>query len=118
MAKTPTTPDETRQRILDAVRALPRGQVAAYGQVAARAGLPGRARLVARVLATSSPRDRLPWHRVLRSDGRIAFPAGSAGHEEQVRRLGREGVPVHGGRVAVVYFVGADDLDAALWGPA
>jgi methylated-DNA-protein-cysteine methyltransferase-like protein len=117
MAKTSTTPDEARKRILDAVRALPRGQVAAYGQVAARAGLPGRARLVARVLATSSPGARLPWHRVLRSDGRIAFPAGSSGHEEQVRRLGREGVVVKGGRVAASHFVGESDLDAALWGP-
>lgn len=117
MASTSSQADAARRRIVDAVRALPRGRVAAYGQVAARAGLPGRARLVARVLAQSSAGDRLPWHRVLRSDGRIAFPPGSAGHDEQVRRLGREGVPVHGGRVAALYFVGADDLDAALWGP-
>ncbi|HZV37367.1 MAG TPA: MGMT family protein, partial [Pseudoxanthomonas sp.] len=32
------------QRILAVVRAIPRGQVAGYGEVARRAGLPGRAR--------------------------------------------------------------------------
>jgi methylated-DNA-protein-cysteine methyltransferase-like protein len=117
MAKTPREPDAARARIIAAVRALPHGRVAAYGQVAARAGLPGRARLVARVLATSAPGDRLPWHRVLRGDGRIALPAGSPGHAEQLRRLAREGVAVHGGRVDARHFVGESDLDAALWGP-
>ncbi|HBK46169.1 MAG TPA: cysteine methyltransferase, partial [Xanthomonadaceae bacterium] len=47
----PLPADEARLRILKAIRAIPRGQVAGYGEVAARAGLPGRARLVARVLA-------------------------------------------------------------------
>ena len=36
------------ERILAAVRAIPRGQVVGYGEVAHRAGLPGRARLAAR----------------------------------------------------------------------
>ena len=73
-------------RILAAVRAIPRGQVAGYGEVARRAGLPGRARLAARVLSNNTD-PKLPWHRVLRADGRIAFPAGSEGFREQGRRL-------------------------------
>ena len=36
------------ERILAAIRAVPRGQVAGYGEIARRAGLPGRARQVAR----------------------------------------------------------------------
>ena len=66
-------------RILAAIRAIPRGQVAGYGEVARRAGLPGRARMVARLLSHNDDR-RLPWHRVLRSDGRIAFPADQSGN--------------------------------------
>lgn len=108
---------EAQQRIIAAVRALPSGRVASYGQVAARAGLPGRARLVARVLSLAPSTLRLPWHRVLRSDGRIAFPPGSPGHAEQARRLRAEGVRVVGGRVAAADFDGARGLDAALWGP-
>jgi methylated-DNA-protein-cysteine methyltransferase-like protein len=108
---------DPHQRIVAAIAALPRGRVAAYGQVAARAGLPGRARLVARVLANSPTASRLPWHRVVRSDGRPGLPQGSPGYEEQLRRLKRERVGVVNGRVEKGYFVGERDLDAALWAP-
>ncbi len=100
------------ERIVAAVRAIPHGQVAGYGEVARRAGLPGRARLAARVLSMNTD-TTLPWHRVLRSDGRIAFPAGSKGFREQSERLRSEGVSVHGGRVRMPRRV--PDLDAELW---
>ncbi len=102
-------------RILAAIREVPRGAVAGYGQIARRAGLPGRARMVARLLSGNDDPD-LPWHRILRSDGRIAFPPGSAGYREQVRRLLAEGVRVERGRVRMPRG-DAGDLDAALWGP-
>jgi methylated-DNA-protein-cysteine methyltransferase-like protein len=102
------------QRILAAVRAIPRGEVAGYGEVARRAGVPGRARWVARLLATSDDAG-LPWHRVLRSDGRIAFPRGSETGAEQARRLRAEGVMVVDGRVRGASV--ARSLDAELWAP-
>ena len=102
------------ERILAAVRAIPRGEVAAYGEVARRAGLPGRARLVARTLRTNTD-SGLPWHRVLRADGRIAFAEGSAGFREQARRLRTEGVPIANGRVRMPK--PGTHLDAAIWGP-
>lgn len=92
------TAASSAERILAAIRAIPRGEVAGYGVVAQRAGLPGRARLTARVLRENEDPD-LPWHRVLRSDGRIAFPEGSRGFREQCRRLRAEGVKVEKGRV-------------------
>jgi methylated-DNA-protein-cysteine methyltransferase-like protein len=101
-------------RILAAVRAIPRGQVAGYGEVAERAGLPGRARLAARVLSQNAD-PKLPWYRVLRSDGRIAFPEGSAGFREQSQRLRAEGVTVVNGRVKRPR--PERNLDAAIWGP-
>jgi methylated-DNA-protein-cysteine methyltransferase-like protein len=101
------------ERILAAVRAIPRGQVAGYGEVARRAGLPGRARLAARVLSENADPD-LPWHRVLRSDGRIAFPEGSRGYREQSQRLRAEGVTVVKGRVHGVK--AAATLDEQIWG--
>ncbi|SOU11534.1 putative 6-O-methylguanine-DNA methyltransferase [Xanthomonas arboricola pv. fragariae] len=102
-------------RILAAIRAIPSGQVAGYGEVALRAGLPGRARLVARVLSGNDD-PQLPWHRVLRSDGRIALPEGSSGYREQCRRLRAEGVVVEQGRVRRAS--AAQRLDAAVWGPS
>ena len=107
------TPQDAAQRILAAVKAIPRGQVAGYGEVARRAGLPGRARLVARLLSANAG-PGLPWHRVLRSDGRIAFPEGSAGYLEQSQRLRAEGVNVERGRVRMP--PRGTDLDAELWG--
>jgi methylated-DNA-protein-cysteine methyltransferase-like protein len=102
------------ERILAAIRAVPRGQVAGYGHIARRAGLPGRARLVARILAGNED-PGLPWHRILRSDGRIAFPEGSRGWREQSQRLRAEGVVVERGRVRMP---AADaGLDAMIWGP-
>lgn len=103
-----------RVRILAAIRAVPRGAVAGYGDIARRAGLPGRARLVARTLAQNDD-TQLPWHRVLRSDGRIAFSPGSRGYREQTRRLRAEGVRVENGRVRRQR--DPDDLDTALWAP-
>ena len=113
MAAASSSEDSTR-RILAAIRAIPPGQVAGYGEVARRAGLPGRARLAARVLAGNDD-PALPWHRVLRADGRIAFPEGSRGYREQCRRLRAEGVQVEGGRVRRARE--PRDLDAEVWGP-
>ena len=99
-------------RILAAIRAVPRGQVAGYGEIARRAGLPGRARMVAKLLSGNDD-DALPWHRILKSDGRIAFPADSPYFIEQVQRLRAEGVAVDKGRVRGLR--AAASLDQLLW---
>ncbi|MBT2745195.1 MULTISPECIES: MGMT family protein [unclassified Lysobacter] len=106
---------ETAAKLIRAaIRAIPKGEVAGYGEVARRAGLPGRARLVARLLSENDDA-KLPWHRVLRSDGRIAFPEGSKGYREQSQRLRAEGVRVENGRVRGQR--AAPSVDAQIWGP-
>jgi methylated-DNA-protein-cysteine methyltransferase-like protein len=101
-------------RILAAIRAIPCGETAAYGVVAQRAGLPGRARMVARLLSQNDDAT-LPWHRVLRSDGRSAFPPGSPHQREQLMRLRREGVRVDDhGRVRPAKR--AKSVDEEVWG--
>ena len=102
------------EKILAAIRAVPRGQVAGYGEIARRAGLPGRARLVARMLSENDD-PKLPWHRILRSDGRIAFPPDHAQFAEQQQRLRSEGVLVENGRVRGQR--AAASLDEILWAP-
>ncbi len=109
---------QAEQRIRAVIAAIPRGRVASYGILASRAGLPGRARLVGRVLRESPPEAGLPWHRVLRADGHLAFPPGSTAFREQVRRLAAEGVTVTRGRVDLAAFGWERDLDRELWGPS
>lgn len=69
------------------------GDVIAYGEVAAEAGWPGRARAVGHLLARHG--GDLPWWRVVNAAGRLA----PGKEDEQARRLRREGVDVVDGRV-------------------
>jgi methylated-DNA-protein-cysteine methyltransferase-like protein len=113
-------PHERSKAILAVVAAIPAGEVRSYADVARAAGWPRHARLVARVLASTE--QDLPWHRVLRADGRIAFPMGSGAWHEQCERLRAEGVVLVQGRVCVGRAEAAarteadGGLDALLWG--
>ncbi len=106
--------NSSHQTIVNAIKRIPYGTVCSYGEVAAAAGLPGRARLVAKILSDSSALN-LPWHRVLRASGHIAFPIDSESFNEQKRRLQAEGVAVLQGRVKREKKT--LDLDALLWAP-
>ena len=118
MMTPPPSPLNKVARIEAILALIPAGRVVSYGQVADLAGLPGRARLVARILAEHGDKSgddrKLPWHRILRSDGRIAFPADSPGFAEQSQRLRAEGVDVRNGRVRMPRDA---TLDAAIWSP-
>lgn len=105
------------RRILETIRDIPAGRVASYGQVADIAGIPRGARQVGAVLRDLPDGHDVPWYRVLRSDGRIAFAAGSDAFEEQRARLARDGVAVSAGRVDMHRYRWQPDLDELLWKP-
>ena len=79
------------ERVKDIIKKIPRGRVATYGQIAAYAGNPRGARQVVRILHSSSGKDRLPWHRVVNREGRIALRPGT-GYEIQKGLLMNEGI--------------------------
>src|SRR5438552_10168490 len=81
-----------------AIRQIPKGKVATYGQVAAAAGYPLYHRHVAQFLQRSA--GRLPWQRVVGAGGaiKLKFEAGL----EQRTRLEMEGVRFRGKRVDMV----------------
>ncbi|MFC4764389.1 MGMT family protein [Dyella koreensis] len=108
--------NEAQERIYAAIAAIPPGRVASYGAIAARAGLPGRARLVGRLLGEVPDGMTLPWFRVLRASGEVALPRGSKGFREQCRLLKAEGVEVKNGRVPLSRFGLDADVDRVLWG--
>ena len=60
-------------RIYAAVQQIPRGQVSTYGDVARRAGLPGRARQVGYALHALSEDADVPWQRVINAQGRVSL---------------------------------------------
>ncbi len=83
------------ERYYAVIRAIPRGQVMTYGDVARAAGLQGRARRVGYALA--SCRDRsVPWWRVVNAGGRVSPRDGAA---EQEHRLRAEGVAMAEGAI-------------------
>ena len=103
-------------QIWQTIRQIPAGKVASYGQIADLAGLPGRARLVGKALGMAPETIPLPWHRVLRASGCIAFAVGSSDFERQRRLLESEGCVVAAqGRVKAARRQ-AQSLDEALWG--
>lgn len=99
------TPDRYRAAVIAVVRTIPRGKVMSYGAIARYlAEASGRAspRLVGQIMARGH--EPVPWHRVVREDGRSA-----RGHEARaLRLLLDDGTPIRGTRV---------DMAAAAWRP-
>ncbi len=85
------------------VRAIPKGAVLSYSRVAVLAGMPGRARLVGRLLRGASL--PLPWWRVVRADRTLAEPVAAL----QGRRLRAEGVVLKGARVRAAHVLAVGD---------
>lgn len=92
------------------VRAVPRGCVVTYGQVARLLGRSRGARAVGWALRALSGRDQrgVPWHRVLGQGGRLSLGERASGLEQR-RLLRAEGVRFKGARV---------DLQRHAWDPA
>ena len=102
-------------KIWHTVQLVPAGKVASYGQIADLAGLPGRARLVGKSLGFIPQNIEVPWHRVLRSNGQIAFPLGSEQSQIQTGLLQQENVTVFNNRVKMSHFQWQPDLAEMLW---
>ena len=89
--------ETVRGRIYQVVNQIPRGKVASYGQIARLAEMPSHARLVGRILSQLPADTKLPWHRVVNSQGKITNP----GRVRQEARLAEEGVNLLNGRVSL-----------------
>lgn len=94
----------TYQRIYRAVRKIPRGRVATYGDIAGLAGYPGRARQVGYALHALPAGSSVPWHRIINASGRISLPPEGGGLDQRFRLM-EEGVRVDpGGKVSLAEF--------------
>ncbi len=83
------------QKVMMAALKIPRGKVAAYSTLAAKAGAPCAARAVGAVMAHNPFPIVIPCHRVVRADGAVGqFGGGSAMKEHLLKK---EGVVFAGG---------------------
>ena len=59
-----------KESVHNVVKAIPAGQTLSYKEVATKAGNPGAARAVARIMSANYNPD-IPCHRVIKSDGTL-----------------------------------------------
>ncbi len=76
--------EEFAERVRAVVRAIPKGQVMSYGEVATAVGAPRHSRMVARVMTNNYLPD-VPCHRIIKSDGSLG--GYNRGGVEQKRAL-------------------------------
>ena len=91
--------DSATKRIYEAVKRIPKGRVATYGQVAAMAGNERMSRAVGNALHKNPTPGIVPCHRVVDAKGRLAGGFAFGGMEAQAALLTREGVEVKDGKV-------------------
>ena len=80
-------------RVYAMTKRIPRGRVATYGQIAVLIGAPGAARTVGWALHSLPSGTKVPWHRVINSQGRISI-SGKYSADVQAERLKAEGIRV------------------------
>ena len=82
------------ERVYDAVKQIPKGKVATYGQIALAAGSPRAARQVGYALHVNPQPGIIPCHRVVNRFGALAPAFAFGGQEVQAELLRNEGVAV------------------------
>ena len=91
--------DSPAKRIYEAVKKIPYGHVATYGQVAEMVGDRKMARAVGNALHKNPDPDGIPCYRVVNAKGELAGEFAFGGAGRQARLLLAEGIEVTDGRV-------------------
>ena len=100
---------EFSDKVFEQVRAIPRGKVSTYGQIATRIGRPQSARYVGWALRNNTEPVIVPCHRVVFKDGQLAQGYAFGGGNVQKALLEDEGV----------VFIDEThvDMNSCLWDP-
>ncbi len=91
--------DSPTKRIYEAVKRIPKGKVATYGQVAEMAGDKKMARAVGNALHKNPDPEHIPCFRVVNAKGELAGAFAFGGEGAQAKRLEEDGVEVIDGKV-------------------
>ena len=96
--------DSPAKRIYEAVKKIPKGRVATYGQIAELAGDKKMARAVGNALHKNPDPDHIPCYRVVNSKGELSGAFAFGGADEQANRLRADGIEVTGNKVDLQKF--------------
>ena len=91
--------DSPTKRIYEAVKKMPKGHVATYGQIAEMAGNPRMSRAVGNALHKNPDPLHIPCFRVVNSKGELAGAFAFGGGKAQAELLREDGVEVVDGKV-------------------
>lgn len=91
--------DSPTKRIYEAVKKIPKGHVATYGQIAEMAGNPRMSRAVGNALHKNPDPFHIPCFRVVNSKGELAGAFAFGGGKAQAELLREDGVEVVDGKV-------------------
>ena len=91
--------DSPTKRIYEAVKKIPKGHVATYGQIAEMAGNPRMSRAVGNALHKNPDPLHIPCFRVVNSKGELAGAFAFGGGKAQAELLREDGVEVVNGKV-------------------
>ena len=85
--------NEFEQSLYSVLAALPKGKLCTYGQLAKRCGYANYARQVGKTLSKLPEDTKLPWHRIINSQGKISLSGD--GFIRQEKRLNDEGFSIN-----------------------
>lgn len=85
--------DEFKSCLYATLSVIPKGKVISYGQLARLCGYPHHARHVGKALSLLPKESKLPWFRVINSQGKISLTGGA--FERQKKYLENEGVKIN-----------------------
>ena len=91
--------DSPTKRIYEAVKKIPKGKVATYGQIAKMAGNERMSRAVGNALHKNPEPDKIPCYKVVNSKGELAGKFVFGGRDVQAKLLEAEGIEVVNNKV-------------------
>ena len=80
------------EKMYEAVKLIPEGSVATYGQIAQAVGNPRLSRVVGYALHVNPQPGVIPCHRVVKQDGEVSSAFAFGGANRQVELLRAEGI--------------------------
>jgi len=96
--------DSPSKRIYEAVKKIPKGKVATYGQVAAMAGNPKMSRAVGNALHKNPEPSQIPCFRVVNAKGELSGEFAFGGKGRQQALLEADGIEVIDGKVDLLKY--------------